>query len=198
MSGKFTLFRGFRCSASLYTKLVSRGESKRRLVLHPCIMKPISMGFIPSAVFALEKSHPCVFHQLRPRSRAPVGVSSSKTASASTASLGQLLADIVMETIRAFIRILFPVAQNLRFIASLLTIWEQIGFSTIESLRSLVRVLGCMIPTLALRNIPNIGSVQGVVVVIRKYDYVQDALESDRGVIDEKHSRAHLSDAFLI
>ena len=68
-----------------------------------------------------------------------------------------------METIRAFIRILFPVAQNLRFIASLFTIWEQIGFSTIESLRSLVRVLGCMIPTLALRNIPNIGSFQGVV-----------------------------------
>ena len=55
-----------------------------------------------------------------------------------------------------------------------------------------------MIPTLSLRNIPNIGSVQGVVAVVFQDNYVQDALESDRGVIYERHSRAHLSDAFLI
>ena len=53
-------------------------------------------------------------------------------------------------------------------------------------------------PRLALRNIPNIGSVQGVVAVVCQDDYVQDALESDIGVIDERHSRSHLSDAFLI
>ena len=55
-----------------------------------------------------------------------------------------------------------------------------------------------MMPTLALRNIPIIGSIQGVVAVILKNNNVQDALESDRGGTDERHSRAHLSDAFLI
>ena len=55
-----------------------------------------------------------------------------------------------------------------------------------------------MMPTLALRNIPNIGSVQGVVAIICQDDYVQDALESDRGSIDDRHSHAHLSDALLI
>ena len=53
-------------------------------------------------------------------------------------------------------------------------------------------------PTLALRNIPNIGCVQGVVAVVRQDDYVQDAFESDRGIIYERHSHAHLSDAFFI
>ena len=72
------------------------------------------------------------------------------------------------------------------------------GFSTIEKLRSVVRFLGRIMPTLVLRNIPNIGSVQGVVVFILQDDYVQDALESDRGVIYERHIHAHLSDAFLI
>ena len=61
-----------------------------------------------------------------------------------------------------------------------------------------MRVLGLMMLTLALRNIPNIGSVQGVVAVIRQDVYVQDAFESDRGVIDKRCSHAHLSNAFLI
>ena len=55
-----------------------------------------------------------------------------------------------------------------------------------------------MILTLSLRNIPNIGSVQGVVAVVLQDNYVQDALESDRGGNEERHSRAHLSDTFLI
>ena len=114
------------------------------------------------------------------------------------AALGPILASIVTGTIRAFIYIRFPGARNLRFIASSLTIWEQMGFSTIETLRIVVRVMGCMIPTLDLRNIPNIGSVQVVVAVILQDDYLQDALESYRGGIDERHIRAHLSDEFFI
>ena len=55
-----------------------------------------------------------------------------------------------------------------------------------------------MMPMLALRNIPNIGIVQGVVAVFCHNDYVQGVPESDIEVIDERHSRAHLSDAFLI
>ena len=51
-----------------------------------------------------------------------------------------------------------------------------------------------MMPTLALRNIPCIEIVQGVVAVIRQDNNVKDALESDRGGVDERHSRAHLSD----
>ena len=100
------------------------------------------MGFIPPALFALAKSHPLVFHQLHPRSRAPIGVSSSTTASVSTSALGPLLAAIFTRTSRAFIHVRFPVARNLHFIAISLTIWDQMGFSTIEALRSVVRVLG--------------------------------------------------------
>ena len=37
-----------------------------------------------------------------------------------------------------------------------------------------------MMPTLAQRKIPNIGSVQGVLTVVCQDYYVQDALESDR------------------
>ena len=72
------------------------------------------------------------------------------------------------------------------------------GFSTIEALRSVVRVLGRIIPTLALRNIPNIGNVQSVVAIILHENYAQDALESDRGGIEKRHSCAHLSNTFLI
>ena len=176
---------------------MSHRESKRILVLYPCRMEPRSMVRIPSAVFALTKSHPLVFPQMHPRSRAPIGVSSFTTASASTATLGSLLAAITGTT-RAFIYIRFPVLHNLRFIASALTVWEQMGLSTIETLRSVVRFLGRMMPMLAHRKNPNVGSVQGVIYVVRQEDYVPDAPEGDRGVIYGRHSCAHLIDAFLI
>ena len=100
------------------------------------------MGFIPPALFALAKSHPLVFHQLHPISRATIGVSSSTTASAPTAALGPVLAAIVKLTIKEFIHIRFTVAHNLCFIVSSLKIWEQMGFYKIEEIRSVVRVLG--------------------------------------------------------
>ena len=53
-------------------------------------------------------------------------------------------------------------------------------------------------PTLALSNIPKIGSVQGVVAVIHQDYNVQDALESDRRGVDERDCRAHMSDALLV
>ena len=101
---------------------MSRGESKGRLVLKLCRMKTISMGRIPSAVLALEKSYPLVSNQLHPRSRAPIGVSSYTAASSSMAALGPLLVVIVTGTSRALIHIRSPVARDLRFIARLLTI----------------------------------------------------------------------------
>ena len=115
---------GFRCSASLDKKIVSHGESKIILVLHPYRMKPRSIGCIPSAVFALAKVHSLVSHQLHPGSRAPIGVSSSTAASASTSAFGPLIAAIVTGTIRVLIHIRFPVAHDLCFILILLTIWE--------------------------------------------------------------------------
>ena len=156
------------------------------------------MGRITYAVLALAKSHPLVSHQLHPISRAPIGISSSMASSSSTAALGPLLAAIFTRTIKALIHIRFPVSHDLRFIAISFTIWEQMVFSTIETLRSVLRVLGWMMPTLALRKIPSIRSVKGVVAVIFQDDNVQDALESDRGGNEERHSRAHLSDTFLI
>ena len=100
------------------------------------------MGCITSAVLELAKAHPLVFHQLHPRSRAPIGVSFSTTTSASTDALVPLLAAIVTGNIMAFIHIRFHVARNLRFIAISLTIWYQMGFSKIEAIRSVVKVLG--------------------------------------------------------
>ena len=61
-----------------------------------------------------------------------------------------------------------------------------------------MRVLVLMMPTLVLRNIPRIGSVQGVVTVICQDNNVQDALASDRGGVEERHIFAHLGGAFLI
>ena len=139
-------------------------------------MKPRSMGSITSTVFVLEKSHPLVSHQLNPRSCFSIRVSSSTAASVSMAALGPLCVAIVTGTIRAFINIHFTVAQNICFIASLFTIWEQMGLYIIKILRSVVRVLGLMIPKFSLRNIPKIGSVWEVVAVICQENYVQEAL----------------------
>ena len=100
------------------------------------------MGSITSTVFVLEKSHPLVSHQLNPRSCFSIRVSSSTAASVSMAALGPLCVAIVTGTIRAFINIHFTVAQNLCFIVSLLKIWGKMGFYRIETLRSVVRVLG--------------------------------------------------------
>ena len=55
-----------------------------------------------------------------------------------------------------------------------------------------------MMPTVALRKIPSIGSVQVLLDVICQDNNVQGALESDIGGVDERHSRSQLSDAFLI
>ena len=65
------------------------------------------------------------------------------------------------------VHIRFPVARDLHFIARILKIREQIGLATNETNEGVVRVMSRMMPTLSLRHITRIGSVQILVGIIR-------------------------------
>ena len=116
-----------------------------------------------------------------------------------TTIFGPLLANsITRRAVRALFRIGFPVAQDLRFIARTLKIREHMGLATVETNGYLVRFLSRIIPTLSLRRIPIIGSVQRMVGIIREVKDIENALEGIAGGINQLHWRSHLSNALLI
>ena len=55
-----------------------------------------------------------------------------------------------------------------------------------------------MIPTLSLRHMSSIGSVQRMLGIIREVDDIENALENIALGINQKHWRSHLSDTLLI
>ena len=88
-----------------------------------------------------------------------------------------LVPSITGRAVRTLVHIRFPVARDLRFIARTLKIWEQMGLATVEKNGSVVRVMRSMMPTLYLRNIPSVGSVQILVGIIREVEYIENALK---------------------
>ena len=94
-------------------------------------------------------------------------------------TFGPFLApSITGRVVRALDHTRFPVARNLRFIARKLTIQEQMGIVTVETNWWVVRVTSSMMPTLSLKHIPIIGSVQTMVGIIREVEDIENVLKS--------------------
>ena len=72
------------------------------------------------------------------------------------------------------------------------------GLATVETNWRVTRVIISIMPTLYLRHIPSIGSVQRMVVIIREVEDIENALKSIAQDINQLHWRSLLSDALLI
>ena len=106
-------------------------------------------------------------------------------------SFGPILAPYITGmAVRALVHICFPIARNLCFIERSLKIREQMGIYTVETNGSVVRVMSSIMPTLSLRHIPSIGSVQRVVEIIFEVEDMENTLESIDWCIDQQHWRS--------